>query len=265
MFQKQYRQINTIELLKKSIGSKTIRYSDTPEVDTISIKNGIIKIRKNNTTLRGGFNIIFKDVKKGDVIEFSSEFKNISGALGRISIYEMENAYIDSNFSLIDYILTDELNCYQLINNKFLAKKDYANLAIAFGIWTEDISELDIKNAKAVLNRKNYKKEYTIKPYCIQKKSTNWVFRDDMTCGDGVLSISNANTLRINYDIPFNSRPIMGTVNTPFSGGQKFELINLYNQQDYIDFQIVDRTTNEIIDLSSIPDGVVFHLTLIGD
>lgn len=266
MLQAEHKQINTVELLKKSIGSKTIPYSTSVSTDTITISNNIIKINKSNTTLRGGINIVFKDVRKGDIIEFSGEFKNISGSLGRISVYEMSNMYIDSTFTLIDYILTDSnINSYQIVKNKFLATKDYPNIAISFGVWTNDICEIDMKNIKATLNRKNFKKEYTIKPYCIQKKDTDWVIRDDMACGDGELLSQNDNTLRITYSIPFNSRPIMGTVNTPFAGGQKYELVNLYNQQDYIDFQVVDRTTNTVVDLSTIPTGAIFHLTLIGD
>ena len=266
MFQCENKQINSTETIKKSIGTKTVPYSDSVGVDTITFLNNTIKIKKNNTTLRGGINIVFKDVKKGDVIEFSAYFKNISGAIGRVSVYEMPNIYLDSSFVLIDYILTDEnVSGYQLVKNKYLATKDYPNIAISFGVWTEDVCELDIKNAKATLCRQSFKKEYSIKPYCIEKKETGWIIREDMSCGDGVLTIQNANTLRITYNIPFNSRPIMGTVNTPFAGAQKYELLNLYNQQDYIDFQIVDRNTNVVVDLSVIPNGSSFHLSLIGE
>ena len=103
------------------------------------------------------------------------------------------------------------------------------------------------------------------KSYSVYKMPTGWQIRTDTFDSDvdGVITLQDTNTLLLTFD-RFKLAPIPSVAENFDNNGIKYDVRVGQVQNNSIQIKVVDRTTNALADLSTLPNYFQFYITLNG-
>ena len=219
---------------------------------------------QSSTAKRGSVCIKYDNVKSGDIIEVECELRRIDGDMPTVKITECDNTH-EGNYNELCKKTYDLNGDWQLIKIKANMIND-KSLNITFGLGLSEVGTYEVRYIKTRVKRVMENTNVKInKSYSIYKMPTGWEIRTDVweSDVDGVLTLQDTNTLLLTYD-RFKLSPIPSVAENFDNNGIKYDVRVGQVQNNSIQIKIVDRSTNSIVDLSTLPNYFQFYISLSG-
>ena len=268
MYFEESKYLNNLSDINKGLLNNSFSSVESSELiveDTFYYDRTSFTIKgKSTSAKRGSLCIKFDNLKSGDIIECECEIRKISGDNPSVTITECDNTH-EGGFNELckkTYNLTNE---YQLISLKTNMIND-KNINIAFGLGLSQTGTYEVRNIKAkvkkVMENTNIKLS---KSYSIYKMPSGWEIRTDVwdSNTDGTLTMQDTNTLLLTFD-RFKLSPIPSVAENFDNNGIKYDVRVGQVQNNSIKIKVVDRTTNTLVDLSTLSNYFQFYITLNG-
>ena len=219
---------------------------------------------KSTTAKRGSICIKYDNVKSGDIIEVECEMRRIDGDMPTVKITECDNTH-EGNYNELCKKTYDLNGDWQLIKIKTNMIND-KSLNITFGLGLSEVGTYEVRYIKTRVKRVMENTNVKInKSYSIYKMPTGWQVRTDVwdSDTDGILTLQDTNTLLLTFD-RFKLVPIPSVAENFDNDGIKYDVRVGQVQNNSIQIKVVDRTTNSIVDLSTLANYFQFYITLSG-
>lgn len=268
MFFEDYKCLNNLSVINRNLLDNTFSSVDSVDLivdDTFFYDRSTFTLKGKSTSLkRGSICIKFDNVRSGDIIECECEIRKISGDNPYVSITECDSTH-ERDFNELckkHYNLDGEFQLIKLTTNMINDK----SVNVIFGLGLDEVGEYEVRNMKARILRNvdNAIKKVT-KSYAIYKMPTGWQIRTDVWDSDidGSLTVKDTNTLKLNFD-RFKLAPIPSIGENFDNNGIKYDVRVGQVKHDSIEIKVVDRTTNTLVDLSTLSNYFQFYVTLNG-
>lgn len=243
-----------------SVTSSDLLTNDTFYYD----RNTFTAKGKSTTAKRGSVCVKYDSVKSGDIIEVECEIRRIDGDMPSVKITECDNTH-EANYNELCKKTYNFNKDWQLIKIKTNMIND-KSLNITFGLDLDQTGTYEVRYIKTRVKRVMENTNVKInKSYSIYKMPTGWQIRTDVWDSDidGILTLQDVNTLLLKFD-RFKSSPIPSVAENFDNNGIKYDVRVGQMQNNSIQIKVVDRTTNTLVDLSTLPNYFQFYITLNG-
>ncbi|MDY5853362.1 MAG: hypothetical protein SPK28_03940 [Bacilli bacterium] len=243
-----------------SVASSNLLTNDTFYYDrnTFTVKG------KSTTDKRGSICVKYDNVKSGDIIEVECEIRRIDGDMPSVAITECDTTH-ESNYNELCKKRYNLNGDWQLIKIKTTMLND-KSLNITFGLGLDQTGTYEVRYVKTRVKRVTENALVKInKSYAIYKMPNGWQVRTDTFDSDydGVITLQDTNTLLLTYD-RFKLSPIPSVAENFDNNGIKYDVRVGQVQNNSIQIKVVDRTTNTLVDLSTLSNYFQFYITLTG-
>ena len=262
------KYLNNLDFINKNLLNNSftsVSSSDLLTNDTFYYDRNTFTVKAKSTAAkRGNICIKYDNVKSGDIIEVDCEIRRIDGDIPIIKITECNNTH-EGGFNELCKKSYDLNGDWQLIKIKTNMIND-KSLNITFGLGLSEVGTYEVRYIKTRVKRVMENTNVKInKSYSIYKMPTGWQVRTDYwdSDTDGVLTLQDTNTLLLTYD-RFKLTPIPSVAENFDNNGIKYDVRVGQVQNNSIQIKIVDRTANDLVDLSTLPNYFQFYITLNG-
>ena len=230
------------------------------------------RINDASTSVKGTVELNLGFLKVGDIIKLKTEVMNVGGVKAKIAIDLSNEPSVlvgSSGFANALIMSSSKTSEFETVEISFVVRTD-AYYNILFGTFTADIGEFYIRNCVASSDSVFISDEITtikqaIKAFTIRTIATG-VFERDIRFGVDECTVTvNTNFLVITFSTPFTHtsvRPISFIGEEPSAG--QYRVRASAPQSNTVTIQFYDRSTNALIDHTSIPTGVFFTLQVVG-
>ena len=262
------KYLNNLDFINRNLLNNSftsVTSSDLLVNDTFYYDRTTFTVKGRSTTdKRGSVCVKYDNVKSGDIIEVECEIRKIDGDIPSVTITECDITH-EGNYNELckkRYNLNGE---WQLIKIKTNMLND-KSLNITFGLGLSQVGTYEVRYIKTRVKRvteiSNIKQS---KSYSIYKMPTGWQVRNDTFDSDcdGVITLQDTNTLILTYD-RFKLAPIPSIAENFDNNGIKYDVRVGQVQNNSIQIKVVDRSTNALVDLSTLPNYFQFYLSLNG-
>ena len=262
------KYLNNLDFINKNLLNNSftsVTSSDLLVNDTFYYDRTTFTVKgKSTTAKRGSVCVKYDSVKSGDIIEVECEIRRVDGDMPSVTINECDSTH-EGNYKELckkTYNLNGE---WQLIKIKTNMIND-KSLNITFGLGLSQSGTFEVRCVKTKVKRniENVNKKIN-KSYAIYKMPNGWQIRTDVWDSDldGVLTVQDTNTLLLKFD-RFKLSPIPSIAENFDNNGIKYDVRVGQVQNNSIQIKVVDRTTNALVDLSTLANYFQFYITLNG-
>ena len=233
--------------------------------DTFYYDRNTFTVRgKSTPAKRGCVCAKYDGVKSGDIIEVECEIRSIDGDRPNVKITECDGTHemYYNELAKQTYSLNGEWQLIRIKTNMINNK----SLNITFGLdWpqtgTYEVRYMKTK-VKRVMENTNVKLS---KAYSVYKMPEGWRVRNDTFDSDvdGLITLRDINTLVLTFD-RFKLAPIPCVAENFDNNGIIYDVRVGQVQNNSLQIKVVDRVTNALVDLSTLPNYFQFYVTLTG-
>lgn len=268
MYFEDDKYLNNLDFINKNLlnnSFSSVTSSDLLVNDTFYYDRNTFTVKgKSTTAKRGSVCIKYDSVKSGDIIEVECEIRRIDGDMPSVKVTECDNTH-EGNYNELCKKTYDLNGDWQLIKIKTNMIND-KSLNISFGLGLSQAGTYEVRyiktKVKRVMENTNIKHS---KSYSVYKMPKGWQVRSDTfdSDDDGAITLQDTNTLLLTYD-RFKLAPIPSIAENFDNNGIKYDVRVGQVQNNSIQIKVVDRTTNTLVDLSTLSNYFQFYITLNG-
>lgn len=262
------KYLNNLDFINRNLLNNSftsVTSSDLLVNDTFYYDRNTFTVKgKSTTDKRGSVCIKYDSVKSGDIIEVECEIRRIDGDMPSVSVTECDNTH-ESNYNELCKKRYNLNGDWQLIKIKTNMIND-KSLNISFGLGLSQTGTYEVRYIKTRVKRVMENTYVKInKSYSIYKMPAGWQIRNDVwdSDTDGILTLQDANTLLLTFD-RFKSSPIPSVAENFDNDGIKYDVRVGKVQNNSLQIKVVDRTTNTLVDLSTLANYFQLYITLNG-
>ena len=262
------KYLNNLDFINKNLLNNSftsVTSSDLLVNDTFYYDRNTFTVKgKSTTAKRGSVCVKYDSVKSGDIIEVECEIRRIDGDMPSVTITECDSTH-EANYNELCKKTYNLNGDWQLIKIKTNMIND-KSLNISFGLGLSEVGTYEVRYIKTRVKRVMENTNVKInKSYSIYKMPTGWQVRTDVwdSDTDGILTLQDTNTLLLTFD-RFKLAPIPSVAENFDNNGIKYDVRVGQVQNNSLQIKVIDRTTNSIVDLSTLANYFQFYITLSG-